>query len=82
MKARRFWSNVIQTLKEQKNQPRLLYPVKPSIAIDGETKVFHDKTLFYTISIHESSPSKINKAKTPTQGGKQHPRKIKEVIFQ
>jgi hypothetical protein len=25
---------------------RLLYPVKLSITIDGETKVFHDKTKF------------------------------------
>jgi hypothetical protein len=26
--------------------PRLLYPAKLSITIDGETKVFHDKTKF------------------------------------
>jgi hypothetical protein len=44
MKARRSWTNVIQTLRECKCQPRLLYPAKLSITIDGETKVFHDKT--------------------------------------
>jgi hypothetical protein len=46
MKARRAWTDVIQTLREHKCQPRLLYPPKLSITIDGETKVFHDKTKF------------------------------------
>jgi hypothetical protein len=46
MKARRSWTDVIQTLREHKCQSRLLYPAKLSITIDGETKVFHDKTKF------------------------------------
>jgi hypothetical protein len=46
MKARRSWTDVIQTLREQKCQPRLLYPAKLSISIDGETKIFHDKNKF------------------------------------
>ena len=46
MKARRAWTDVIQTLREHKYQPRLLYPAKLSITIDGEPKVFHDKTKF------------------------------------
>ena len=46
MKARRSWADVIQTLREHKCQPRLLYPAKLSITIDGETKLFHDKTKF------------------------------------
>jgi hypothetical protein len=41
MNARRSWTDVIQTLREQKCQPRLL-----SITIDRENKVFHDKTKF------------------------------------
>jgi hypothetical protein len=44
MKARRSWTDVIQTLREYKCQPRLLYTAK--FSIDGETKVFHDKTKF------------------------------------
>jgi hypothetical protein len=36
MKARRSWADVIQTLREQKCQPRLLYPAKLSITIDGK----------------------------------------------
>jgi hypothetical protein len=46
MKARRPWTDVIQTLREDKVQPRLLYPEKLSVTIDGEIKVFHDKTKF------------------------------------
>jgi hypothetical protein len=46
MKARRSWTDVIQTLTEHKCQPRLLYPAKLSITIDGENKEFHDKTKF------------------------------------
>lgn len=40
MKARRSWADVIQTLREHKCQPRLLYPAKLSITIDGENKIF------------------------------------------
>jgi hypothetical protein len=46
MKVRRSWANVIQTLREHNCQPRLVYPAKFSITVDGETKVFHDKTKF------------------------------------
>jgi hypothetical protein len=46
MKARRSWTDVIQTPRECKWQPKLLYPAKFSITIDGETKVFHDQTKF------------------------------------
>jgi hypothetical protein len=46
IKARRSWTDGIQTLREHKCQPRLLYPEKSSITIDGETKIFHDETKF------------------------------------
>ena len=46
MKTRRAYTDVIQTLREHKCQPRLLYPAKLSITVDGETKVFHDKIKF------------------------------------
>jgi hypothetical protein len=64
MKARRLWTDVIQRLREHKCQPRLLYPTKHSITLNGENKVFHIKQL-YTISFHETSSSKTNKGKTP-----------------
>jgi hypothetical protein len=44
VKARRSWADVIQTLRENKCQPRLLYPAKLSFTIDGENKIVHDKT--------------------------------------
>jgi hypothetical protein len=46
MKARRSWTDVIQTLREHKCQPMLLYPAKLTKTIVGETKVFHKKTKF------------------------------------
>jgi hypothetical protein len=46
MKPRRSRADVIQTLREHKCQPRLPYPAKLSITIDGENKIFHDKTRF------------------------------------
>jgi hypothetical protein len=46
IKARRSWEDVIQTLREHKCHPRLLYPTKLSITIDGETKILHDKNKF------------------------------------
>jgi hypothetical protein len=46
MKARRSWTDVIQTPREHKCQPRLLYPAKLSLTIGGETKIFHDKAKF------------------------------------
>jgi hypothetical protein len=78
MKARRFWTDVIQTLREHKCQHRLLYPAKITITIDGKNKVLHEKTK----SFHAFSPSKENKEKTQTQGGKLCHRKSKKVILQ
>ena len=46
MKAIRAWSEVLQMLREYKCQTRLLYTEKLSINIDGESKIFQDKTKF------------------------------------
>jgi hypothetical protein len=43
LKARRAWSEVFQALKENNFSSRILYPVKLSLKIKGETKTFHDK---------------------------------------
>jgi hypothetical protein len=67
MKARRSWTNVTQTLREHKCQARPLYPAKLSITIDGETKVFHDKTKFTPYLSTNPSPSKDNDRKKPIQ---------------
>jgi hypothetical protein len=41
LKARRSWTDALQTLRDHRCQPRLLHPAKLSITIDGETKIFH-----------------------------------------
>jgi hypothetical protein len=46
MKARRVWSEVMQTLREHTCQLWLLYPAKLSINIDEETKIFQAQTKF------------------------------------
>ena len=48
MVSRRFLADVRQTLREHKCQPRVLYPAKLSIIIDGETKILNEKTNFST----------------------------------
>jgi hypothetical protein len=50
MKARRSWADVIQTLREHKCQPRLLYPAKLSNTIYMEkTRYFMTKPNLYNI---------------------------------
>jgi hypothetical protein len=68
MKVRRAWSEVMQTLKEYKCQPRLLYPAKLSIIIDGETKIFQDKTKFkqYLSTYRGSKKENCNTRTVPT----------------
>jgi hypothetical protein len=88
MKARTSWTDVIQTLKETKCQPKVLYPAKLSINIDEETKVFHNKTKFTHYFFQETSPSKDNRKKKTNKQTKKntrtetHPRKSKKVILQ
>jgi len=80
MKVRRSWADVIQTLREHKCQPKILYPAELSINIDGETKIFHEKKQIYTISFNKSTPAKGNRWKTPTQGEKLPHRKNRKII--
>ena len=89
MKARRFWIGVVQTLREHKCQPRLLYPAKISITLDGETKVFHDRTKFtHYLSMNPAlqriitEKTKQKQNKKTIQGRKPCPRKSKKVIPQ
>ena len=82
MKARRAWTDVIQTLREHKCQPRLLYLAKLSINIDGESKVFHDKTKFTHYLYTNPALQRIITEKNTIQGQEPRPRKNKKVIFQ
>jgi hypothetical protein len=53
----------MQTLREHKCQPRLLYPAKLSITLDGETKIFRDKTKFKQYISTNPSLQRIMKGK-------------------
>ena len=64
--------------------------MKAQVNIPSKTLNYHrwrnqsipEQNQIHTLSFHESSPSKDNKGKTPTQGQKLCPRKGKKVILQ
>jgi hypothetical protein len=81
MKARRAWTDDIQILREPKCQPRILYPAKLSLTLDGETKIFHNRTKFtHYLSTYPPLQRIITEKKI--QGWKPHPIKNKKVIPQ
>jgi hypothetical protein len=82
MKTRTSWADVIQTLKEHKYQPRLLYPAKLSITIDGETKIFHDKIKFTQYLFINPTLQRIIDGKVQHKEGNYTLEKAKKVIFQ
>jgi hypothetical protein len=67
MKVRRSWTDIIQTLRELKCQARLLYLSKLSITINGETKVFQDKTRFTQYHSTNQALQRIIKENTNTR---------------
>jgi hypothetical protein len=79
IKARRSWADLIQTLRDNKCQPRLLYPAKLPITIDGENKVFHDKTKFTQYLSTNIALQRIIKGKLQHKGRNYT---LEKVIFQ
>jgi hypothetical protein len=68
MKGRRACTDVIQTLREHKCQSKILYPAKLSITLDGETKVFHDRSKFTRyLSMNPALQRIITEKKTNTR---------------
>ena len=43
LQARREWQDILQAMKEENLQPRLLYPARISFTYEGEIKSFTDK---------------------------------------
>ena len=43
LQARRDWKDIIKVIKENNQQPRLLYPARISFKYEGEIKSFTDK---------------------------------------
>jgi hypothetical protein len=66
LEARRAWADVLQTLRDHRCQPQLLYPAKFSITIDRENKTVYDKNKTLAISVYRSSPTEGARRKTPT----------------
>jgi hypothetical protein len=81
MKARRSWADLIQTLREHKCQPRLLYQAKLSITIDGETKIFQNKTKFTQYLSTNPAPQRIIDGKHHHKEGNYTRKKAKKVIL-
>jgi hypothetical protein len=78
MKVRRSWTDGIQTQREHKCQPWLLCPTKLSITIDGELKVFYNKTKFtYYLTSNQVLQSKI-KGKLLHKEGNYDPEKARK----
>jgi hypothetical protein len=59
----------MQTLREHKCQPRLLYPAKLLITIDGEMKIFHDKTKFKQYLSTNPAPQRMIERKLQHREG-------------
>jgi hypothetical protein len=81
MKARRTWAGVIQTLKEHKCQPRLPYPAKLLNSIDGEMKVFHDKTKCTQYRSMNPALQRITKGKLQHKEGNYTLKKARKLSF-
>jgi hypothetical protein len=43
LNSRKSWNNVIQALRENNCQPRILYPAKLPFNLDGEIRIFQNK---------------------------------------
>jgi hypothetical protein len=69
MKARRFCTDVIQTLREKKCHPRLLYPAKLSITIDIDNKIAYNKTKLAQYLSMNPALQKIIKGKLQQKEG-------------
>jgi hypothetical protein len=69
MKARRSWTEGIQTLREHKCHSRLLYRAKLSITIDRETELFHNKTKFTQYSVENPALQRIINGKLQHREG-------------
>jgi hypothetical protein len=82
MKARRSWTDAIYTIRAHKCQPRILYPTKLSITIDGETKVFDNKTKFKQYLSMNSVLQMTMKGKLQNKEGNYALEKNEKVMFQ
>ena len=55
LQARREWQDILKVMKENKRQPRLLYPARISYRYEGEIKSFTDKQKLREFSTTKSA---------------------------
>ncbi len=67
MKARRSWIDVLQKLRDHGCKPRLLYPAKLSFTINGENKIFQDKSKFKQYVATNPALQKVIEGKSQTK---------------
>ena len=58
LQARREWQKISQVMRNRGLQPRLLYPARLSIKIEGQIKSFPDKRSLKRIQFHQTSSAR------------------------
>ena len=76
MKARRTWSKATSVLKDYGCQPKLLYPAKMSIIVEGERKIFHDINKMIEYMPRKPTHEKILEAIQRTEEGSNYPQAL------
>jgi hypothetical protein len=76
LKNRRAWTKMLQILRNQRCQLRLLFQVKLSITIDRESKIFHNKVQLKQYLSTNSALQKVLEGKL-----KSTPMKTHEIII-
>ena len=71
LQARREWQKILQVMRTRGLQPRLLYPARLSIKIEGQIKSFPDKrSLKEYIHFHQTSSGRHAKGTALRKGRK------------
>ena len=70
LQARREWQKNFQVMRNRGLQPRLLYPARLSIKIEGQIKNFPDKKKSKRIYLHQTSSARDAKGTALRKGRK------------
>ena len=55
LQARRDWQEIFQVMKNKGLQPRLLYPARLSIKLEGQIRSFPEKKEVESLHLHQTS---------------------------
>ena len=61
LQARRQWEKIFQLMRNRGLQPRLLYPARLSIKIEGQIRSFPIQKKSKRIHLHQTSPARYDK---------------------